>query len=71
MRLRTAVAIACGAIRTRDEVEGDAHLLDWKTLLFVQQYFRKLNTPRLCASVHDGTVYPTIDNYVSSRSPCS
>jgi len=35
----------------------NATALIWKTLLVVEQHFRKLNPPHLCAAVYDGTAY--------------
>ena len=29
----------------------------WKTLLVVEQHFRKLNAPHLCTAVYDGVVF--------------
>lgn len=50
VRLRTTAA-------TRFKKVENATALIWKTLLVVEQHFRKLNAPHRCQAVHDGTVY--------------
>ena len=50
VRLRTSAA-------KRFQVVANATALIWKTLLVVEQHFRKLNAPHLCAAVHDGGRY--------------
>lgn len=50
VRLRTTAA-------TRFKKVENATALIWKTLLVVEQHFRKLNAPHRCPAVHDGTVY--------------
>ena len=50
VRLRTSAA-------KRFKVVENAAALIWKTLLVVEQHFRKLNAPHLCAAVSDGVVF--------------
>ncbi len=50
VRLRTSAA-------KRFKVVENATALIWKTLLVVEQHFRKLNAPHLCTSVYDGVVF--------------
>lgn len=50
VRLRTTAA-------KRFKKAENATALIWKTLLVVEQHFRKLNAPHLCQAVSDGTVY--------------
>jgi len=50
VRLRTTAA-------QRFKKVENATALIWKTLLVVEQHFRKLNAPHLCQAVHDGTLY--------------
>ena len=50
VRLRTSAA-------KRFKVVENATALIWKTLLVVEQHFRKLNAPHLCTAVHDGATY--------------
>jgi transposase-like protein len=51
-----AVRLRTSAARRFKKVENATALI-WKTLLVVEQHFRKLNAPHLCQAVHDGTVY--------------
>lgn len=50
VRLRTSAA-------KRFKKVDNATTLIWKTLLVVEQHFRKLNAPHLCTAVYDGVVY--------------
>jgi len=50
VRLRTSAA-------KRFKVVENATALIWKTLLVVEQHFRKLNAPHLCTEVSDGATY--------------
>lgn len=50
VRLRTSAA-------KRFKKVDNATALIWKLLLVVEQHFRKLNRPELCADVYAGTVY--------------
>ena len=50
VQLRTSAA-------KRFKVVENATTLIWKTLLVVEQHFRKLNAPHLCTSVHEGAIY--------------
>lgn len=50
VRLRTSAA-------KRFKVVENATALIWKTLLVVEQHFRKLNAPHLCTAVYDGATY--------------
>ena len=50
VRLRTSAA-------KRFKVVENATALIWKTLLVVEQHFRKLNAPHLCTAIHDGAIY--------------
>lgn len=50
VRLRTSAA-------KRFKKVDSATTLIWKTLLVVEQHFRKLNAPHLCRGVYDGAVY--------------
>lgn len=50
VRLRTSAA-------KRFKVVENATTLIWKTLLVVEQHFRKLNAPHLCTAVHEGAIY--------------
>ena len=50
VRLRTSAA-------KRFKQVDNATALIWKTLLVVEQHFRKLNAPRLCTAVYDGVVF--------------
>lgn len=50
VRLRTSAA-------KRFKRVDNATALIWKTLLVVEQHFRKLNAPHLCTAVSDGAVY--------------
>lgn len=51
-----AVRLRTSAAKRFKRVENATALI-WKTLLVVEQHFRKLNAPHLCASLHDGAVY--------------
>ena len=50
VRLRTSAA-------KRFKVVENATALIWKTLLVVEQHFRKLNAPHLGTTVHEGAIY--------------
>lgn len=50
VRLRTSAA-------KRFTVVENATALVWKTLLVVEQHFRKLNAPHLCLAVHEGATF--------------
>ena len=50
VRLRTSAA-------KRFKRVDNATTLIWKTLLVVEQHFRKLNAPELCTAVHDGVAF--------------
>lgn len=50
VRLRTSAA-------KRFKKVDNATTLIWKTLLVVEQHFRKLNAPHLCTAVFDGVVF--------------
>lgn len=50
VRLRTSAA-------KRFKRVDNATALIWKTLLVVEQHFRKLNAPHLCTAVYDGVVF--------------
>ena len=50
VRLRTTAA-------KRFKTVENATALIWKTLLVVEQHFRKLNAPQLCTTVYDGATY--------------
>ena len=51
-----AVRLRTSAAKRFKKVENATALI-WKTLLVVEQHFRKLNAPHLGHAVHDGTVY--------------
>jgi putative transposase len=50
VRLRTSAA-------KRFKNVENATALIWKTVLVVEQHFRKLNAPHLCTDVYDGAVF--------------
>jgi transposase-like protein len=50
VRLRTSAAKRFAKV-------DHATALIWKTLLVVEQHFRKLNAPQLCTTVYDGAIY--------------
>ena len=50
VRLRTSAAKRCKKV-------DNATTLIWKTLVVVEQHFRKLNAPHLCTDVYDGAVF--------------
>ena len=65
VRLRTSAA-------KRFKKVDNATTLIWKTLLVVEQHFRKLNAPHLCTSVYDGAVFHDgICTLVPSRERCA
>ena len=51
-----AVRLRTSAAKRFKKVENATALI-WKTLLVVEQHFRKLNAPHLCAAVYDGIVF--------------
>jgi putative transposase len=51
-----AVRLRTTAAKRFKKVENATALL-WKTLLVVEQHFRKLNAPHLCTTVYDGATY--------------
>lgn len=51
-----AVRLRTSAAKRFKKVENATTLI-WKTLLVVEQHFRKLNAPHLCSTVYDGVVY--------------
>ena len=51
-----AVRLRTGASKRFKKVENATALI-WKTLLVVEQHFRKLNTPHLLSTVYNGTEY--------------
>lgn len=51
-----AVRLCTSAARRFKKVENATALI-WKTLLVVEQHFRKLNAPHLCTAVYDGVVF--------------
>jgi putative transposase len=51
-----AVRLRTTAAKRFKKVENATALI-WKTLLVVEQHFRKLNAPHLCTSVYDGATY--------------
>lgn len=51
-----AVRLRTSAAKRFKKVENATALI-WKTLLVVEQHFRKLNAPHLCTAVYDGAVY--------------
>lgn len=51
-----AVRLRTSAAKRFKKVENATTLI-WKTLLVVEQHFRKLNAPHLCTSVYDGVIY--------------
>jgi hypothetical protein len=50
VRLRTSAAKRCKKV-------DNATTLIWKTLLVVEQHFRKLNASHLCTDVYYGAVF--------------
>ena len=51
-----AVRLRTSAAKRFKKVENATALI-WKTLLVVEQHFRKLNAPHLCTAVYDGVVF--------------
>lgn len=51
-----AVRLRTSAAKRFKKVENATALI-WKTLLVVEQHFRKLNAPHLCTTVFDGVGY--------------
>jgi putative transposase len=51
-----AVRLRTSAAKRFKKVENATALI-WKTLLVVEQHFRKLNAPHLCTTVYDGAIY--------------
>jgi transposase-like protein len=51
-----AVRLRTTAAKRFKKVENATALI-WKTLLVVEQHFRKLNAPHLCTTVYDGAIY--------------
>ena len=51
-----AVRLRTSAAKRFKKVENATALI-WKTLLVVEQHFRKLNAPHLCTAVYDGAVF--------------
>lgn len=51
-----AVRLRTSAAKRFKKVENATTLI-WKTLLVVEQHFRKLNAPHLCTAVFDGVVF--------------
>jgi transposase-like protein len=51
-----AVRLRTSAAKRFKKVENATTLI-WKTLLVVEQHFRKLNAPHLCTAVYDGAVF--------------
>lgn len=51
-----AVRLRTSAAKRFKKVENATTLI-WKTLLAVEQHFRKLNAPHLCTEVHNGAVF--------------
>lgn len=51
-----AVRLRTSAAKRFKKVENATALI-WKTLLVVEQHFRKLNAPHLCSAVYDGVVF--------------
>ena len=51
-----AVRLRTSAAKRFKQVENATALI-WKTLLVVEQHFRKLNAPHLCTAVYDGVVF--------------
>jgi putative transposase len=51
-----AVRLRTSAAKRFKKVENATALI-WKTLLVVEQHFRKLNAPHLCTAVSDGVVF--------------
>lgn len=51
-----AVRLRTTAAKRFKKVENATALI-WKTLLVVEQHFRKLNAPHLCTTVYDGATY--------------
>jgi putative transposase len=51
-----AVRLRTTAAKRFKKVENATALI-WKTLLVVEQHFRKLNAPHLCTTVSDGATY--------------
>jgi transposase-like protein len=60
VRLRTTAA-------QRFKKVENATALIWKTLLVVEQHFRKLNAPHLCHAVYDGTAYRDGQQVIRTR----
>ena len=51
-----AVRLRTSAAKRFKRVENATALI-WKTLLVVEQHFRKLNAPHLCTAVYDGVIF--------------
>jgi transposase-like protein len=51
-----AVRLRTSAAKRHKKVENATTLI-WKTLLVVEQHFRKLNAPDLCTAVYDGVAF--------------
>lgn len=51
-----AVRLRTTAAKRFKKVENATALI-WKTLLVVEQHFRKLNAPHLCTTGYDGATY--------------
>jgi transposase-like protein len=64
VRLRTTAA-------QRFKKVENATALIWKTLLVVEQHFRKLNAPHLCHAVYDGTIDRDGQQVLSTRKLCA
>jgi transposase-like protein len=47
----------CTSTAKRFKKVEKATTLTWKTLVVVEQHFRKLNAPHLCTDVYDGAVF--------------
>ena len=51
-----AVPLRTSAAKRFKNVDNATTLI-WKTVLVVEQHFRKLNAPHLCPDVYDGVVF--------------
>jgi transposase-like protein len=61
-----AVRLRTTAAQRFKQVENATALI-WKTLLVVEQHFRKLNAPHLCQAVYNGTIYRDGQPVLSTR----
>lgn len=65
-----AVRLRTSAAKRFKKVENATALI-WRLLLVVEQHFRKLNAPHLCAEVFAGVAYQDGERVVTAKAKCS